>query len=620
MSTDRNVTQSDTIERWLTCCSLVFLLSSFSAALLLFSVRAEQPETLKILIMAIGSAGSVLTIFLTDTALDKLWRLRWYLLPFLTFGGIMFLSRWWSAYPALAWNEMPSLAVPGLFLLAVVVQPRPDRLFRFVAATVTGIVLLSGMYGLAQKAGWDLVLWIEHRDRIFSTFGNPNIFSSFLLFSIPLLCVVLSGQSTKWLKSAAAMALPVSIVMLLWASSRGAWLILLCVTPVFLFRAFRSVAWRKVLTIAFLLMMLVPFVFPSQTMQVGDRFMSLFDPDGPSIQSRLMMYRSAVKAIGEKPLHGWGLGTVPAVFPLFHRPELYELPPFNQMRSVKHVHSEYLEVTLETGLMGLLALLACCMTVIHAWRRRTDPHQSPLLTAVLVGVGMVAVQAAFSVSSRFITTRVLICMGCSLIIRGALTDEGPGRENIGVPQYVRRIARTVIFVILCGISAFSLQSAFNTYRASCLLKQAKTMVAQKRLDEAQRLLLAAIDREPHSAELFQNLGAVLLSRGEYRAATASFEHVLMLNPHHTHTHYNLALIAVRHGDYGRAIGLLEQAERWRPRSWLIEELFGDVSAKLGNIQQARDRYIRARRLNLAESRRYRVILDGLDARIETPAD
>lgn len=80
---------------------------------------------------------------------------------------------------------------------------------------------------------------------------------------------------------------------------------------------------------------------------------------------RLSMYRSGLSMIGDFPIWGVGLGAFRVVFPAYQEPMVKGI--------VEHVHSDWLELFLETGVIGLLVytlgLLGLFFHAYKAWRK-----------------------------------------------------------------------------------------------------------------------------------------------------------------------------------------------------------------------------------------------------------
>jgi len=108
-----------------------------------------------------------------------------------------------------------------------------------------------------------------------------------------------------------------------------------------------------------------------------------------SVTIRFSMYKSALEMFKDFPLAGIGLGAVEHAFPF------YQLPDMPNNYYVSHVHSDWIELFLQTGLLGGLTYLAgLFLALFYAFKPWTG-CQSFRLKA-LYGGALAAVLAALS--------------------------------------------------------------------------------------------------------------------------------------------------------------------------------------------------------------------------------
>lgn len=97
------------------------------------------------------------------------------------------------------------------------------------------------------------------------------------------------------------------------------------------------------------------------------------DPLQPSLAGfRLKIVHDSFKMIAAKPVLGWGLGTFPAVYPQFRS--------FYTSFFINQAHNDYLQVLVETGVVGLVFVLwfvarlyrTGLAQVDHWWQDRTQ--------------------------------------------------------------------------------------------------------------------------------------------------------------------------------------------------------------------------------------------------------
>ncbi len=111
-----------------------------------------------------------------------------------------------------------------------------------------------------------------------------------------------------------------------------------------------------------------------------------------SVRGRLCIYGDAWRWWRDSPLFGTGLGSFETIYPSYQDFELRAV--------VAHAHSDWLELALETGLLGLLAALAAAaLAALRApcglWRAARSREMRALIG------GALAAAAAFSAHSLF---------------------------------------------------------------------------------------------------------------------------------------------------------------------------------------------------------------------------
>jgi O-antigen ligase len=128
---------------------------------------------------------------------------------------------------------------------------------------------------------------------------------------------------------------------------------------------------------------------------------------------RLNVVRDGLKMVAQHPVAGWGLGTFPIVYPQYRS--------FYTSKFVNQAHNDYLQVLVETGLLGFALVLAGIFILYRETgrnlRRAPSLVQSPILGAVVACTGLLihsfldfnlhipANAACFAVLCALLTTR-----------------------------------------------------------------------------------------------------------------------------------------------------------------------------------------------------------------------
>jgi putative inorganic carbon (HCO3(-)) transporter len=269
---------------------------------------------------------------------------------------------------------------------------------RIVAALLAG-ELLTGVVGIRQLYGntEELARWADPNSvadgtiRLYGTLDNPNLFAGFLLPILPLAAVALLRWQSPLRRLVAASALALGVVTLVLSYSRGAWMGMVASLGVLvLLLALRQTRnwpplWRRLLPLLLLLGGSVALVLlVSQVEPLRVRVMSLVaGRDDSSNNFRINVWMAALRMIQERPWLGIGPGNTAfnLIYPLFQQPK------FNALSA----YSIPLEVTVEAGIPGLLAMLGLVITALRTGLRlgRSDgPLALPALASVAIVAGL----------------------------------------------------------------------------------------------------------------------------------------------------------------------------------------------------------------------------------------
>ncbi|MDD4900379.1 MAG: tetratricopeptide repeat protein [Candidatus Omnitrophica bacterium] len=101
----------------------------------------------------------------------------------------------------------------------------------------------------------------------------------------------------------------------------------------------------------------------------------------------------------------------------------------------------------------------------------------------------------------------------------------------------------------------------------------------------------------NSFAAYNNLGVILLERGDFVAAESNFEAALKIDPNFQDAKLNLARCYYLKNDLHRAIGLAEAVVKQSPNNFLAFDFLGTFYLKAGNLSSAEDCYKKAVTLN-----------------------
>ena len=295
----------------------------------------------------------------------------------------------WTIYPyATAYEWVRYLSYAVVFALTVHVARDAGRC-RLLAGVITVMAIAVGLFGLVQFLTWNGHLyWIydpPYSGTRFGPFNNRNYFAGYMVATLALpLGLIFSGGITRgravitFLASIAALSVLVSL-------SRGGTVALAVVVGMVIALGRRPrglIEWlwtreepgherskygafgrRALLAVAVLAVVLVGLGWLQQADRVLARVETIFEFDeGLPFQSRVRMWQDSLPMVAARPVVGFGLNTFGWVF------SEYRTEPVSSFSM--HTHNEYLEMLIETGLVGgAICLWFVLLLYRHGWRR-----------------------------------------------------------------------------------------------------------------------------------------------------------------------------------------------------------------------------------------------------------
>lgn len=279
----------------------------------------------------------------------------------------------WSAVsisPSATWTALLRLLTYGCIFWLALQTCRSPRCAELAVLLLSMMTAAYGAYGFAAYlSGDETVLWFKkwaYLGSLTGTFVNRNSFATFV--GLGLLCSLaliarrmlharsgspgsvdfVGGLSTGLFVAIGAATLQVTALLL--TQSRGGLLSTMC--AVFMFFAGISVKSRharrwKMVGFGLLLGILAVTVVVSGG-GVADRLQQLVLSDAEQVD-RINIYGSTLKAIGDRPLLGFGYGTFEDAFKAYRSDEIR--PYYDK------AHNTYLQAAMELGIPAAVALI-----------------------------------------------------------------------------------------------------------------------------------------------------------------------------------------------------------------------------------------------------------------------
>lgn len=244
-----------------------------------------------------------------------------------------------------------------LLYFAITAFAATKNTFVKICAALYACVVVTGIVGVVQAilkvetdaSLTDLTLNADMPGRVFSTLGNPNNFAQLLVLFMPFAAAFALTEKRKARRTALCVLLLIPFVSLLQTYSRSGWIAFAVAVMVFAALANR----RSVPFILLLCVLAIPFLPES----VLNRILTIGNMQDSSSSFRLVIWEGALDMLETCWICGVGIGpgAFKSVFPRF---------AFGKTVEVAHCHMQFLEIFLETGLIGLLSFFFMTFTII----------------------------------------------------------------------------------------------------------------------------------------------------------------------------------------------------------------------------------------------------------------
>lgn len=336
-----------------------------------------------------------------------------------------------------------AVAAIGLFQLAegtAVYGFRPARYGRSPFGPFFNRAHAASMMSLSWLAGGGLFLSRFFRSRRDHASGAPlSELVSRQLFLLIILAVIGWG--------------------IIKAANRGAALSLLAAGSAAVLLALLSAPKKY---IAFALLIACAAQFPAQAFSLTEN----------PITQRVAMYRGGLKMLGDAPVFGSGLGSLISGFPYYQDPYLQDL--------VDHVHSDWLELAVESGLLGFTLFTAAIsifgFKIYRAWKDSASAERRCLLGGAMAAAAAFGIHQLEEFSFHIPANAVLII--AILAWLSGETAQAPGKPAPR-PAPASSLAIGACVIALAAAAARPAAAAFWISRAHSLAPQARASAWSK---------------------------------------------------------------------------------------------------------------------------------------------
>ena len=231
-----------------------------------------------------------------------------------------------------------------------------EALRRFTAlmhavTVITGAVaVIQGIIGVEADASLtDLTLNSDMPGRVYSTLENPNNYAEFLVLFLPFAFVYALNTEKKGVRAVLMLLLAIPFAALLLTYSRSGWIAFAAAAIVFI------VLYDKRLIPIFIIIGIAAIPFLPQS--IFNRILTIGNLSDSSSSYRLDIWAGCMDMLKKWWYTGVGLG--PGAFKAVYPPYAY-----GKTCIAPHSHMLFMEVLIETGIVGFLSYLLLTFNLI----------------------------------------------------------------------------------------------------------------------------------------------------------------------------------------------------------------------------------------------------------------
>ena len=333
-----------------------------------------------------------------------------------------------SVVPA---SSVPIALLTSVFMLSTLLVTACSKTRESVDMFICGFVIASataGLVGVYQilvgdttPGAWlDMVLFTDIGLRLSSTFGNANVYGTYLLLAIPVAAACVVYAKKIIFKLCALGVTGLLLINLLATYSRGCYVALAIGAVVFVL-----IIRKQLIVVLIPAMIGLLLVLPST---VVNRLFSILNFEDTSTIFRLNIWRGSLRMLGDF----WPMGVGQGEYAFNRVYTYYSLGAI----FTPHSHNLFLQIFIETGIVGLIVfigILACFIRAQANFLRKVKEFRLRVFSAALVAatVGFLA-QGVFD--HNFYNYRVMLAFYLFIGIGMAFTRvAAPNSEKKNVP-------------------------------------------------------------------------------------------------------------------------------------------------------------------------------------------
>ena len=240
-----------------------------------------------------------------------------------------------------------------------------------ISDTIILFVLLAGVVNLADLY-FHYSIGLREILEQYPFWEGKNALGLYLVMALCISCSIKWKRSWVWAGWINSVLLIPGIV---FSYSRGAWIAgIVSVLGLFIFR------FKRALGIIFVCIIILISISPEA---VKDRFNDIFSKEDINIKQRLELWNNSIELIKCRPITGSGLGTFTEAY-MNKYPNSFPKKGEGS-RPIRHAHNLYIQILVETGILGLLVFVFLVLMGFIFGIKRIIREHDPFIKSIRYG-------------------------------------------------------------------------------------------------------------------------------------------------------------------------------------------------------------------------------------------
>lgn len=477
-----------------------------------------------------------------------------------------------------------------------------------IVSTISAFIGILQFFGLDYEHGikFSIPKKLPDKTAIYSTYGNPNFMSSFLIAVVPVALINLwyyfDDIKKRYKYSIAVFIL---ILCILISRTKGAWLGLFVSIIVLLILIVRNRSLmpsrdlKKYLKFSAVVIAVLAIVTAGITLMLpvgSNPIIAELSPITRShltIKGRELMWGTTFNMIKDNPIIGIGVNTFRLNYQHYQGAFLKENPEYiPYLGSAESPHNQYLEIASEQGIIGLLLFLWINIIffkegfrIIHS---ESAVKEKALTIGIMSGASAILIHALVEFPLNLVPNAMLywLYLGFVMVLsRGGAT---PPLQRAWASR-CRGGATPPLQFLIIGVSAFAviifIWKGFGPVMASKIHKDTWYLMRDMRYKEVIPLAKKGLKWDPLNDELHLFLGVANYQLGDYKESLAEYSKAYEIYPDYM-IPFNIGLIYKKSGDLRFAEEYFKRTLFLRPNLPEAYSQLSDIYKETGRIQES----------------------------------